>query len=77
MAKPTDSGDPKAYEPGQETSPLDADSDDDGLKDGDELNGVGKLKGKKTNPLAKDTDGDGVRDGVEVGVAEPMAGGLS
>ena len=42
------------------TDPLDFDSDNDGLKDGEEVVTYG------TNPLLADTDGDGAPDGVEV-----------
>jgi hypothetical protein len=42
------------------TDPLDFDSDDDGLKDGEEVITY------DTNPLLADTDGDGAPDGVEV-----------
>jgi len=42
------------------TDPFDADSDDDGLGDGAEVNVHG------TNPLNGDTDGDGFGDGIEV-----------
>jgi alpha-tubulin suppressor-like RCC1 family protein/formylglycine-generating enzyme required for sulfatase activity len=42
------------------TDPLDFDSDDDGLKDGEEVVTYG------TNPLSADTDSDGAPDGVEV-----------
>ena len=45
------------------TKPLVADSDGDGIKDGDEVSG--KL-GFITNPLLADTDGDGVRDALEI-----------
>jgi len=58
------------------TDPLKADTDDDGLIDGQEVNGsaiiikvVGKsadVKNVKTDPLNKDTDGDGLTDGQEV-----------
>ncbi|MDF7825018.1 SUMF1/EgtB/PvdO family nonheme iron enzyme [Pontiellaceae bacterium B12227] len=41
------------------TDPLDADSDDDGLNDGDEVNVYG------TAPLDSDTDDDGMPDGWE------------
>ena len=60
-------------------SPLDADSDDDGSNDGDEIarmtdplqpdtDGDGLLDGAEveTNPLVADTDGDGLTDGLEV-----------
>ena len=43
-----------------ETSPKDADSDNDGLKDGNEV------KSRGTNPLDADTDNDGINDGDEV-----------
>ena len=42
------------------TDPKKADSDGDGLSDGDEVNQY------KTNPLKADTDGDGLSDGAEV-----------
>jgi hypothetical protein len=41
------------------TDPLNADSDLDGLRDGDELFVTG------TDPLNPDTDGDGVLDGED------------
>ena len=57
------------------TDPDDADSDDDGLDDGDEVEGTGLLAGYgATDPLDPDTDGDGLSDGLEVGVTEPIAG---
>ena len=43
------------------TDPFDADSDDDGLSDGDEV-----FFG--TNPFDSDTDDDGLQDGAELGV---------
>jgi len=42
------------------TDPLDPDTDDDGLKDGEEVDDYG------TNPLDKDTDNDCLTDGQEV-----------
>ncbi len=45
-----------------ETDPKDADSDDDGLADGDEVERT------TTDPNTADTDGDGVQDGTELGV---------
>jgi hypothetical protein len=52
-----------------ETDPRAADSDCDGLADGDELARV-------TNPLLFDTDGDGIADGVETGAtASPRCRG--
>ncbi len=44
------------------TLPNNADSDGDGVKDGDEVNRAGGA----TNPLVADTDGDGLNDGGEV-----------
>ncbi len=48
------------FEIGWYTSPNDADHDDDGLLDGDEVNNRG------TDPTRADTDGDGLNDGAEV-----------
>lgn len=42
------------------TDPYMADTDGDGLSDGNEVNSIG------TNPLLMDTDGDGLSDGTEV-----------
>jgi len=42
------------------TDPLKADTDGDGVSDGDEVLKYG------TNPLNADTDGDGFKDGVEI-----------
>ena len=49
------------------TNPLDADTDDDGIADGEEVNTYG------TDPLDADTDDDWVRDGTEVGVTSSVA----
>ena len=46
------------------TNPLMADTDEDDLNDGDEVNTYG------TNPIVKDTDGDGINDGDEVNTCE-------
>jgi cysteine-rich repeat protein len=55
------------------TDPDDADSDDDGLSDLDEVRGLGVLAAfGPTNPANADTDGDGLADGVEVGVTVPL-----
>ncbi|PCH78820.1 MAG: hypothetical protein COB96_05120 [Planctomycetota bacterium] len=53
------------WDPG-ETNPLDADTDDDGLGDGEEqwLNNFLNLM---VDPLVFDTDGDGLGDGMELG----------
>ncbi|MCK6504390.1 OmpA family protein [Myxococcota bacterium] len=48
------------------TDPEDADTDDDGLSDGDEVFTWG------TDPLDCDSDDDGLSDGLEVGVTEPL-----
>jgi hypothetical protein len=48
------------------TDPLDADTDDDGILDGEEV--VLGDDGFITNPLAWDSDGDGLSDGQETGV---------
>ncbi|TNF34625.1 MAG: hypothetical protein EP329_07025, partial [Deltaproteobacteria bacterium] len=71
-------GDPKAYDEGEDTDPLDADTDDDGLNDGDERDGKGRAEGVTgLDPLDPDTDGDGLPDGLELGVTEPIPGGIS
>ena len=44
------------------TNPKDADTDDDGLSDGNEISARG------TDPTKADTDGDGLQDGTELGV---------
>ena len=52
------------------TDPNDADTDGDGLSDGEEVNDTG------TDPLDPDTDGGGVNDGDEVDAGlDPLAGG--
>ena len=57
------------------TDPRDADSDDDGLKDGEEVHGtlnpwtagvLGTPPGDPTDPRIADSDGDGTRDGAEI-----------
>jgi hypothetical protein len=51
------------------TSPADADSDEDGLLDGEEdLNLDGLRDLDESDPIAYDTDGDGLSDGLESGV---------
>ena len=50
--------------PGERTSSIDADSDGDGLKDGQEdTNANGSLDTGETDPTDPDSDGDGVSDG--------------
>jgi hypothetical protein len=63
-------------DPGSQTSPVDADSDDDGLNDGTEdSNADGAVTGQvigatgtdgagETDPNSGDSDGDGIADGV-------------
>ncbi|MCB1689707.1 MAG: Ig-like domain-containing protein [Halioglobus sp.] len=48
------------------TNPRVADTDGDGIRDGEEL--VAGVDGFITNPLLADSDGDGLSDGVEVAV---------
>jgi uncharacterized protein len=51
------------------SSPLDRDSDDDGISDGSEdANRNGIVDSSETSPINADTDGDGVKDGTETGV---------
>ena len=56
------------------TDKNDADTDDDGVKDGDEVNGV-KIGDKtyKSDPKKADTDGDGIFDGTEMGFQDPTS----
>ena len=49
------------------TSPTDADTDDDGLSDGAEVNGA-----ITTDPLNCDTDSDGLSDGLEQATTVPL-----
>ncbi|MFO0748544.1 MAG: hypothetical protein U1F43_23200 [Myxococcota bacterium] len=61
--------DPFAYDDGFDTNLLDADTDDDGISDGDEVHGTGPLEAVGLlDPLDPDSDDDNVADGVEVGV---------
>ena len=49
------------------TDPLDSDSDNDGLIDGEEdINQDGVYNTSETDPLDADTDDDGISDGDEV-----------
>ena len=51
----------------------DADTDDDGIKDGDEdKNYNGIVDTGETAPCNPDTDGDGIQDGTELGVTQPV-----
>ena len=66
--------------PGIGTDPLDADSDDDGLSDGFEVNYASPPAdtysvGLDTDPLDPDTDADGFLDGMEVAAGhDPLSG---
>ena len=66
--------------PGIGTNPLDADSDDDGLSDGFEVNYASSPTdtvsvGLDTDPLDPDTDTDGFVDGMEVAAGhDPLSG---
>jgi hypothetical protein len=56
------------------TNALDADSDDDGLADGQEdANHNGVVDGTETDPRNADSDGDGVQDGTELGLTSGVA----
>jgi len=67
------------------TDPTDADSDDDGLADGQEdRNANGRVDPGETDPNKSDSDGDGTPDGAEAtgapsgaGAAEPGADSLA
>jgi|GEM_PF-828735 len=56
-------------------NPFDADTDDDGLVDGnagsEDLDADGILDPGETDPLNPDTDGDGIFDGTERGLTQP------
>jgi hypothetical protein len=53
--------------PGTQTDPTRADTDADGLSDGEEdENANGAVDEGETDPLLRDTDGDGLSDGAEV-----------
>src|SRR5690606_15952576 len=65
-------------DPNSVTDPADADSDDDGLLDGEEdangdgasppptIGGTGSMGAGETDPNDHDTDGDGLEDGDEI-----------
>jgi len=51
------------------TDPFDADTDDDGISDGEEdTNHNGVVDEGETDPCNIDTDGDGIQDGTELGI---------
>lgn len=51
------------------TNPLDQDTDDDGLSDGEEYFANGANMVEPTDPTVVDSDGDGLQDGTELGLA--------
>jgi len=52
------------------TGVMDADTDDDGIIDGDEdINQNNLVDPGETDPCNSDTDGDGIQDGTELGLA--------
>ena len=57
------------------TDPADADTDDDGLLDGncgsEDLNANGSVDPGETSPLDPDSDNDGIYDGTEMGLTAP------
>ena len=65
-----DDGDALWYfrEVGLGTDPLDQDTDDDGLSDGEEHFGIGPNLTAFTDPMLLDSDADGIQDGTELGV---------
>ena len=55
------------------TNPLDGDTDDDGLLDGNEdANRNGVVDEDETDPTLADTDGDLIQDGTELGLTSPQ-----
>jgi uncharacterized repeat protein (TIGR01451 family) len=64
-ADPDHDGLTNAEEATEGTDPNDSDTDNDGLKDGRELDGFAKCAAG-TDPLKKDTDGDGLADYAEL-----------
>jgi predicted extracellular nuclease len=56
------------------SNPMDVDSDDDGIADGNEdANHNGVIESNETKPTLADTDGDGIQDGTEKGLAGGIA----
>ncbi|MGM0575061.1 MAG: OmpA family protein [Myxococcota bacterium] len=73
-----DDGDqlPDAAEAKLGSDPLVADTDGDGLDDGEEdANRDGVTQSGETSPIKRDTDGDGLDDGVEVASCYPLGEG--
>ena len=62
-------------DPSTTTDPRDADSDDDGLLDGEEdANADGRAAWGETDATLADTDGDGLLDGTEAGLTDADLG---
>jgi len=60
-------------DPATTTSPIDDDTDDDGIIDGNEdVNHNGKTEENETAPFLADTDNDGLNDGLEMGLTAPQ-----
>jgi len=69
-------GIPDTVETATGTNPNDDDSDNDGIKDGNEdTNHNGVVDPGETDPRKGDTDGDGLQDGTEIGLTEPQGTG--
>ena len=63
-----------SIEDGYCTDRNDADTDDDGIADGDEdANHNGVWDTGETDPCSIDTDSDGIQDGTESGITEPVS----
>ncbi len=63
---------PDSVEDASCTDPDDADTDDDGISDGNEdLNNNGELNTGETDPCNADSDSDGIQDGTEIGMTDP------
>jgi hypothetical protein len=60
-------GDANTYTAGLDTDPLNPDTDNDGLTDGEEdLNGNGIFEANEPSPFVIDTDNDGLTDRYEI-----------
>lgn len=73
-------GVPDREEADLKTDPFDADTDDDGLSDGQECGRFNLrdfkfyMQDTNLNPTNPDSDGDGLPDGLELGVTVPVMG---
>jgi uncharacterized protein (TIGR03382 family) len=62
-------------DPSTTTDPNDADTDDDGISDGNEdADQDGAMAGLETDPVLSDTDGDWILDGTEIGLTAAQTG---